>query len=142
MLKRRIRSVACITLVAIVIVHLRLNVLAQDLIAGTISRNDPTSDARPSCCRAPATKKAVPSAGQDRRKTDHHGPMNSSGCPWCPKGGCNECCIFCIYAKAPCGPAVSAVSAPAACDVTWRVVELCNHLPVAPVEEFFQPPRA
>ena len=141
MAQHRLRLVARIVLVAIVIVHLRLDVLAQSVIAASVA--SPAAGARgstpPCCCCSPADDDADPEA---KRGPEHHdGPLHDSGCPLCPKGGCNDCCIFCIYAKAPCGPAACVVSMPAPAVVIGRVVERHDRLPAAPIDEFFQPPR-
>lgn len=127
---RHIHLIARLTLAAILVVHLRLNVLAE-----TISvRIAQSAAASPCCCGG---------SGVDNVNVppDETPPLHGRSCPLCPKQGCSECCILCIYAKAPCHSVAIAVTWAEPTQSFEQVPEAANHIPPAPVEEFFQPPR-
>jgi hypothetical protein len=135
------RLFAWVSLVAILVVHLRLDALASRLSAAGAEEQPRGCCVPKGCCgsEAPQPSGQAPSRNHD----DHQGdrPLHSHGCPCCPNEDCSHCCIFCIYAKAPCGPTASAVSTLPADEIVSVVTDLSTLIPTAPVDEFFQPPR-
>ena len=133
---RRQRLFAWISLAAILVVHLRLDALASRLSAAATA-----DEPRPCCCCSDE------SSGQPTSRTNGDvergdGPLHPHGCPCCPDKDCCQCCVFCVYAKAPCGPTATAFCALPVDDIVSFVTDLSTLVPPPPVEEFFQPPRA
>jgi hypothetical protein len=139
MSERSKRLFAWLTLGAILIVHLRLDALAGRLSAAETEQ--PRSCCSTGGCRGTTTENPE-QAPSSSHGDDGDNPLHSHGCPCCPQQDCSHCCIFCIYAKAPCGPTASLVATVAADDIVSVVVDRSMLVPTPPIDDFFQPPRA
>jgi hypothetical protein len=139
MSERSKRLFAWLTLAAILVVHLRLDALAGRL--GAAQTDEPRSccSAGGGCGTAPERSEPTPARNHDNRGDK---PLHSRGCPCCPQQDCSHCCIFCIYAKAPCGPTASIFNVAAADNLVSLVADRSTLVPTPPIDDFFQPPRA